>query len=486
MSGTNARLTDLTASSTLTGDDFVYVVQGGNSRKTTMSDIRLHVAASVDVRWFGAVGDGVTDDTASIQAAIDYLAGRAIPYTGGVCIIPAGIWLVSGLQAKTAVVLSGSGQGASILRLPNSANTNMLTIGADVALFGWNDLTFDGNAANNTSGSGIVFSTTGSGDGDSFEPYKQKVFAPPNSYKHVRATRFNVGNFPDDGVSTLAANFAIYFDDFTCSHNGQDGLSVFSSDGIYSNFYCEKNGRCGLYASGSSNKFSNGKVIWNGRTDNTFGGLREEGTTNMFTAMESQDNYTHGIVILGGDPAFYGCASNQNGYLAVGQEGTSSRIHADILVGAAASGITFIGRVYTYKTAVGTDGFWTTEYPYFFNSFAAAQIRLWDVRFTQTTYNTAPNVVLGKLATAISASTTWDPISLVDGAGESKNVTCSGAAVGDFAIASFSQNIGGMMLTAAVVASNTVGVRLQNEAGSTADLASGTLTVIVFKAPPTF
>jgi len=41
----------------------------------------------VNVCWFGAIGDGVTDDTASIQAAIDSLQN-----IGGIVLIPAGTY----------------------------------------------------------------------------------------------------------------------------------------------------------------------------------------------------------------------------------------------------------------------------------------------------------------------------------------------------------------------------------------------------------
>lgn len=87
----------------------------------------------------------------------------------------------------------------------------------------------------------------------------------------------------------------------------------------------------------------------------------------------------------------------------------------------------------------------------------------------------------GGLATILAGSSTYDPASLVDGAGATTTVTATGAAVGDFAEASFSNDLQGITLTAWVSAANTVSVRFQNESGGTLDLASGTLRVRVRK-----
>lgn len=82
----------------------------------------------------------------------------------------------------------------------------------------------------------------------------------------------------------------------------------------------------------------------------------------------------------------------------------------------------------------------------------------------------------------LTASTTYDPPSLVDGAGTTTTVTVTGAALGDSVSGvSFSLDIQGVILTAWVSATNTVSVRFQNETGSTVDLASGTLKVSVSK-----
>lgn len=79
----------------------------------------------------------------------------------------------------------------------------------------------------------------------------------------------------------------------------------------------------------------------------------------------------------------------------------------------------------------------------------------------------------------IQGSTTWDPGSLADGAKESKEVTATGAALGDFVLVSFSLDLVDVTLTAAVTAADTVTCLLNNESGGTVDLASGTVYVRV-------
>lgn len=77
-------------------------------------------------------------------------------------------------------------------------------------------------------------------------------------------------------------------------------------------------------------------------------------------------------------------------------------------------------------------------------------------------------------------SATYDPASLLDGAGATTTVTVTGAALGDFVTGvSFSLDLQGILLTAYVSAADTVAVRFQNETGGTIDLASGTIRVMV-------
>ena len=78
---------------------------------------------------------------------------------------------------------------------------------------------------------------------------------------------------------------------------------------------------------------------------------------------------------------------------------------------------------------------------------------------------------------------TLDAGSLVDGAGETDDVTVPGVALGDMVIgASLGVDLVGLTVTGYVSAANTVKFRIQNESGSTVDLASSTLRIVVARS----
>lgn len=96
----------------------------------------------VSVKDFGAVGDGVADDTAAIQAAIDAVATRGSLVAnksgiGGLVFIPAGTYKISApLQIKThGIVIGGEGPSSSALLLADET-VDLLVFSSDTAFTG--------------------------------------------------------------------------------------------------------------------------------------------------------------------------------------------------------------------------------------------------------------------------------------------------------------------------------------------------------------
>jgi hypothetical protein len=88
--------------------------------------------------------------------------------------------------------------------------------------------------------------------------------------------------------------------------------------------------------------------------------------------------------------------------------------------------------------------------------------------------------LLPKLQTFLIGSETKDFGSIADGNEETEEITVTGAALGDFVLASMSIDVTDLTITASVTAANTVTVVVGNFTGGAIDLGSGTLTVKVF------
>ena len=114
---------------------------------------------SINVKMFGAIGDGITDDTIAIENALNYISFNG----GGKIYFPFGIYLVSRtLKLVGNTLLEGSGRRASLIRLKDNSNCNVLETyddGQQRYYLHIKDIGIDGNAQNQLSGSdsnGIV------------------------------------------------------------------------------------------------------------------------------------------------------------------------------------------------------------------------------------------------------------------------------------------------------------------------------------------
>jgi hypothetical protein len=107
MAKTIPQLTDAT---TVNAADELIIQQSGITKRATGAELAKGlntINGTVNVRDFGAVGDGVTDDTAAIQAAINS--------STGVVFFPEGQYRVNGdLTASNRISLAGEGSASQI------------------------------------------------------------------------------------------------------------------------------------------------------------------------------------------------------------------------------------------------------------------------------------------------------------------------------------------------------------------------------------
>lgn len=120
----------------------------------------------VSVLQFGAVGDGVTDDTAAIQAAIDSLS------SGGTVQFPCGNYKVtSALNVSiSGIVLAGENRSKSIITT-TSATANVIVL--DAGNVGVSNLRIE-HATTRTAGSSISITTNAS----KIDVYQVDIVAP--------------------------------------------------------------------------------------------------------------------------------------------------------------------------------------------------------------------------------------------------------------------------------------------------------------------
>jgi len=101
---------------------------GTSTKNLTLSndgtDLVWRKELIINVRDYGATGDGITDDTIAVQAAID-----SAPNGGGI-VFPRGIYKVSSLKIRShGVTLSGDARrGARIARLTGGGSTPLIEI----------------------------------------------------------------------------------------------------------------------------------------------------------------------------------------------------------------------------------------------------------------------------------------------------------------------------------------------------------------------
>lgn len=128
--------------------DFQVLVNGNPTNISTFSDLVTENVFNVQDEAYGAVGDGTTDDTSSIQAAIS--AAQAAG--GGTVFFPSGEYAVTSVTTAGSVPieLRGDGQDLSVLQVDMSAGGE-LTLSATGSRVSMRDMAVESSTADTAS-----------------------------------------------------------------------------------------------------------------------------------------------------------------------------------------------------------------------------------------------------------------------------------------------------------------------------------------------
>jgi len=321
-----------------------------------MSKWATQPRASFDVRQFGAVGDGATNDTAAFQAAIDAAASNrpnGQGFGGGIVFVPAGQYVVGQLRMKSRVTVEGVGRH-SRLTLKASTNTDMfvldsLTVGETALRF----LTLDGNKANQTgSSSGIRY--VGSTDASAqFGANTLGQHDPNHRFLDLYITGFLTDGFY---ISGRGEN---HLTNIYCWLNDGRGFNVNCPDSRYTACVAGDNGLDGIQVNSSNNQFIGCKTWYSGRLDYTgANGFSINADRTELAGCEAQDNYGSGFAITSNLNTLAGCTADSNNRL----HATTGLDKAGFFFGNNASNNTVIGTAMDRSVSGSPDQAWAISF----------------------------------------------------------------------------------------------------------------------------
>jgi len=202
-----------------TSEQVTFLAAGTGATQRTVLDKLRDV---VSVKDFGAVGDGVANDTAAIQAALSSGASSVM--------IPAGTYVVTGLTISAAMTLLGPG----ILKKATATSTPALTIASsNVTIDGveFRGANYNSTPATRVGGDTAIYASAS---------------ASTSPYRNVRVLNVVVNGFADFGVRVqFAEDVGVYGSNVSyCGYAGIMFLSVLRGN-IEANIVREINSSAG-------------------------------------------------------------------------------------------------------------------------------------------------------------------------------------------------------------------------------------------------
>jgi len=292
----------------------------------------------LDVRQFGAKGDGKSDDTKAIQSAIDAAAAR-----GGAVFVSPGVYMCGELQMRPHVSLMGvpawdyERPFGSVIRLADAQAGCLLNI---TGAFG---VTIDG----------VSFNGGGLGNGVHGVWLNKPDYGKQEDT--FRIERCQIANFSGDGVR-LGRAWCFSIRHSMIAYNGGDGISLRGWDGFLMDNWLSGNAGAGFAArnENASCTFTGNRIEWNQQE----GILISRGDGYNITGNFLDRAGTCGLAVLGGvQMSITGNFVKRSGKLAKPGTYDSSQIRLE-----RARGITCCANNLQVGRDDGNAGVWSPSY----------------------------------------------------------------------------------------------------------------------------
>jgi polygalacturonase len=128
-------------------------ISGGGTGASTASNGIANLGLPIaSVLNFGATGNGVTDDTAAINSAMNVCATKSFPFNGCNLYFSSGIYITTGVTLQSYVHITGDEWATSVIQLKPNTAADVLTIPTGTFNFSIFGVTFYGNSAHGGSG----------------------------------------------------------------------------------------------------------------------------------------------------------------------------------------------------------------------------------------------------------------------------------------------------------------------------------------------
>jgi len=256
----------------------------------------------LNVKDFGAFGNGTANDTLALQSALDAAAGTDSTASGGTVFLPAGVYLCDFLTVGHGVTLRGVNERASHI-LASAVGTGHPLISLsniDRERVTVTQLTIDGNKRFRPGTDiGIHFANTaGSGQSGTVSAFGPGTFVDPiHTIENV-----TIVNCSGSGLRLEGRGLSV-LSHVTVVNNDGDGIHISAPDTELRSCVAGLSGRRGIVLNGSNFRMSGAKAYYSGRISKASGtGIEILASRGSLVNCESQDNTKHGF-------SFSGCSS---------------------------------------------------------------------------------------------------------------------------------------------------------------------------------